>query len=936
MAKAKTDLIKLVIVESPAKARKIGGYLGDDYVVEASVGHIRDLPQRAADIPKEFKKTAWAKEGVDIENDFAPLYVINPDKKAKVAELKALMKNAEELILATDEDREGEAIAWHLVEVLEPKIPIKRMVFNEITKEAIVAAVENTRDLDYNLIDAQETRRVLDRLFGYRLSPVLWKKVMPRISAGRVQSVATRLIVEKERERMAFISSGWWDLAAVTALGFNARLLEVDGKKVASTSDFGADGAVKEKSLSNILLLDETSAKALVDGLKASDLTVKSMDESPRTERPKPPFTTSTLQQDAGSRLGWGAQITMRVAQRLYENGYITYMRTDSVNLSAQAITAARNAAKSLYGADHIPDAPRVYQGKTKNAQEAHEAIRPAGESFKTPGELAPELSRDEFALYDLIWKRTVASQMADAKKMQMRVDFDASISSSASNNWKKAIFRANGSVVVFPGFLAAYDEIVTEDGKDENKDEEATNKRLPAMVLGQAVKVNEYTCEGHETKPPARYTEPTLVKKLEELGIGRPSTFASIIQTIQDRGYVYKRGRALVPTFLAFSVTGLLETHFTKLVDYEFTASMEEDLDKIASGEAGRVDWLRDFFYGVDGQPGLNELSADLGVIDARATNTMNLSPEIEIRVGRYGAYLQENLPGEERKLANIPEELAPDELTLAKAIELLAAPSGERELGIDPATNLPIIAKSGRFGPYITEVLPEAPVELTASGKKKKKKADAPKAKTASLLSTMTLDTVTYEDALLLLSLPRTLGTTEAGDEITVQNGRYGPYLKAGLDSRTLTSEDQLFTMTLEEALDIYSKPKERRRGVAKPPLKELGLDPETQRPLIIKDGRFGMYVSDGETNATLRRGDTLEAMTIERGLELLAGRRAWEAENGPSPKKSRKKTAAKSKPVKAGATAPTLTKNTVKKAGAKKAAKKAASGKAAKKSE
>jgi DNA topoisomerase I len=936
MAKAKTDLIKLVIVESPAKARKIGGYLGDDYVVEASVGHIRDLPQRAADIPKEFKKTAWAKEGVDIENDFAPLYVINPDKKAKVAELKALMKNAEELILATDEDREGEAIAWHLVEVLEPKIPIKRMVFNEITKEAIVAAVENTRDLDYNLIDAQETRRVLDRLFGYRLSPVLWKKVMPRISAGRVQSVATRLIVEKERERMAFISSGWWDLAAVTALGFSARLLEVDGKKVASTSDFGADGAVKEKSLSNILLLDETSARALVDGLKTSDLTVKSMDESPRTERPKPPFTTSTLQQDAGSRLGWGAQITMRVAQRLYENGYITYMRTDSVNLSAQAVTAARNAAKSLYGADHIPDAPRVYQGKTKNAQEAHEAIRPAGESFKTPGELAPELSRDEFALYDLIWKRTVASQMADAKKMQMRVDFDADINSTASQNWKKAIFRANGSVIVFPGFLAAYDEIVTEDGKDENKDEEATNKRLPAMTLGQAVKVNEYTCEGHETKPPARYTEPTLVKKLEELGIGRPSTFASIIQTIQDRGYVYKRGRALVPTFLAFSVTGLLETHFTKLVDYEFTASMEEDLDKIASGEAGRVDWLRDFFYGVDGQPGLNELSADLGVIDARATNTMNLSPEIEIRVGRYGAYLQENLPGEERKLANIPEEIAPDELTLAKAIELLAAPSGERELGIDPATNLPIIAKSGRFGPYITEVLPEVPVELTASGKKKRKKADAPKAKTASLLSTMTLDTVTYEDALRLLSLPRTLGTNSAGDEITVQNGRYGPYLKAGVDSRTLTSEEQLFTMTLDEALEIYSKPKERRRGVAKPPLKELGLDPETQRPLIIKDGRFGMYVSDGETNATLRRGDTLEAMTIERGLELLAGRRAWEAENGPSPKKSRKKTAAKDKSIKPGATAPTLTKNTVKKAGAKKAAKKAASGKAKKKAE
>ena len=926
------ELIKLVIVESPAKARKIGGYLGDDYVVEASVGHIRDLPQRAADIPKEYKKIAWAKEGVDIENDFAPLYVINPDKKAKVAELKELMKNAEELILATDEDREGEAIAWHLVEVLQPKIPIKRMVFNEITKEAIQDAVANTRDLDYHLIDAQETRRVLDRLFGYRLSPVLWKKVMPRISAGRVQSVATRLIVEKERERMAFISSAWWDLTAKCELGFNARLLSVDDKRVAATADFGADGAVKEKSLANILLLDEVSAKALVESLKNTPLTVKSMDESPRTERPKPPFTTSTLQQDAGGRLGWGAQITMRVAQRLYENGYITYMRTDSINLSAQAVNAARAAAKALYGADHVADAPRVYQGKSKNAQEAHEAIRPAGDVFKTPGELAPELSRDEFALYDLIWKRTVASQMADAKKMQMRVDFDAQTSDG-----KATIFRANGSVITFPGFLAAYD-----DTTDDKSDEESEDKRLPAMSLGQAVKVSEYNCEGHETKPPARYTEPTLVKKLEELGIGRPSTFASIIQTIQDRGYVYKRGRALVPTFLAFSVTGLLETHFTKLVDYEFTASMEEDLDKIAAGEAGRVDWLRDFFYGVNGQPGLNELSADLGVIDARATNTMNLSDTIEIRVGRYGAYLQQNLPDQDRKLANIPETLAPDELTLALAIELLAAPSGERELGIDPATSLPIIAKSGRFGPYITEVFPE--VVLAEGEKKKKKKADDPKPKTASLLSTMTLDTVTYEDALRLLSLPRVLGTNSAGEDITVQNGRYGPYLKAGVDSRTLTSEDQLFSLTLDEALEIYSKPKERRRGVAKPPLKELGLDPTTQKPLIVKDGRFGMYVSDGETNATLRRGDTVEALTLERGLELLAGRRAWEAENGGAsrPKKSSRKKAAASadKPAKkssrAKKSAPTLTKNVVSGAGAKAKAKKAATGKAKPKTE
>ena len=905
------ELKKLVIVESPAKARKIGGYLGDGYIVEASVGHIRDLPQRAADIPKEYKKIAWAKEGVNIEEDFAPLYVINPDKKAKVAELKALMKDADELILATDEDREGEAIAWHLVEVLEPKIPIKRMVFNEITKEAIQSAVENTRDLDYDLIDAQETRRVLDRLFGYRLSPVLWKKVMPRISAGRVQSVATRLIVEKERERMAFISSAWWDVTAKCELGFNARLLSVDGKRVATTADFGADGAVKEKSLANILLLDEVAAKSLVAALKAAPLVVKSMEESPRTERPKPPFTTSTMQQDAGSRLGWGAQITMRIAQRLYENGYITYMRTDSVNLSGQAISAARASAKALYGADHVAAQPRVYAGKTKNAQEAHEAIRPAGETFKTPGELAPELSRDEFALYDLIWKRTVASQMADAKKMQMRVDFDVQTSDS-----RESIFRANGSVITFPGFLAAYDDLA-----DEKEGEESEDKRLPAMSVGQSIKVSEYSCEGHETKPPARYTEPTLVKKLEELGIGRPSTFASIISTIQDRGYVSKRGRALVPTFLAFSVTGLLESHFTKLVDYEFTASMEEDLDKIASGEAKRVDWLRDFFYGHDGEPGLNELSADLGAIDAREVNTMRLSPEIEIRVGRYGAYLQEG-EGETRKLANVPESLAPDELTLAKAIELLAAPSGERELGIDPATNLPIIAKSGRFGPYVTEVFPAEPV--VEGAKKKRKKADDPKPKTASLLSTMTLDTITHEDALLLLSLPRTLGTNSAGDEITVQNGRYGAYLKAGTDSRTLTSEDQLFSITLDEALEIYSKPKERRRGVAKPPLKDLGIDPTTQKALIVKDGRFGAYVTDGETNATLRRGDTIEAMTIERGLELLAGRRAWEAENGGAarPKKSRKK---------AAKTAPTLTKNTVKKAASKRVAKKAASGKA-----
>jgi len=689
---------KLVIVESPAKARKIGSFLGDEYVVEASVGHIRDLPQRAADIPKEFKQFAWAKEGVNIEEDFAPLYVINPDKKSKVAELKELMKDADELILATDEDREGEAIAWHLIEVLRPKIPVRRMVFHEITKDAIQKAAKETRDLDYRLVDAQETRRVLDRLYGYRLSPVLWKKVMPRISAGRVQSVATRLIVERERERMAFISSSWWDLAAACVPGFSARLLSLDGKRVATTNDFDSNGGIKEKSASNILLLDEAAARELVQSLSNQSLVVKSLEESPRTERPKPPFTTSTMQQDAGSRLGWGAQLTMRIAQRLYENGYITYMRTDSVTLSSSSIAAARSSAQSLYGKEFVPDTPRVYEGKTKNAQEAHEAIRPAGESFRTPGELAPELSRDEFALYDLIWKRTIASQMADAKKQQMRVDFDVKTKTGAD-----AIFRANGSVIAFAGFLTAYEDIV-----EEKADSEEGDRRLPAMSVGEKIDVSEYSCEGHETKPPARYTEPTLVKKLEELGIGRPSTFASIMQTIQDRGYVAKRGRALVPTFLAFSVTGLLEQHFTKLIDYEFTASMEEDLDKIANGEEERVTWLTKFFYGSEDSPGLADLSADLGAIDAQAINTMKMGEDIEIRVGRFGAYLQQGL-GDDRKFANIPEQMAPDELTLPIAIELLAKPSGERKLGVDPQTGLEVIAKSGRFGAYITEVFPE-----------------------------------------------------------------------------------------------------------------------------------------------------------------------------------------------------------------------------------
>lgn len=890
----------LVIVESPAKAKKIGEFLGPDYVVEASIGHIRDLPQRASDIPAEYKKVAWAKEGVNVEHGFEPLYVVHPDKKRKIAELKALLKGSDELLLATDEDREGEAIAWHLLEVLKPKVPVKRMVFHEITPEAIRAAASQTRDLDLRLVDAQETRRILDRLFGYRLSPVLWKKIKVGLSAGRVQSVALRLVVERERERMAFASSQWWNITAVCGPGFQARLITIDDKRVAVGKDFDSKGAISEKVRGEIELLNEVAAEALVASLAGKHFVVTSVEESPRIEKPKAPFTTSTLQQDAGRRLGWGAQLTMRVAQRLYENGYITYMRTDSPTLSQTAINAARESARALYGADHVAEAPRQYTGKAKNAQEAHEAIRPAGESFRTPGEVANEISRDELALYDLIWKRTVASQMADARKLQMRADLE-----TTTDDGKRLSFRASGTVLKFAGCLAAYEE-----AHDENQEDEEA-RRLPPLVKGEVVDVDNYSADGHETKPPARYTEPSLVARLEELGIGRPSTFAATLQTIQDRGYVGKRGRALVPSFIGFAVCSLLEEHFARLVDYDFTAEMEEDLDRIAAGEEERVAWLTKFYFGHDGVAGLNELTTDITNIDARGVNSFALGEGVTVRVGKYGTFLEQG-EGDERRTTSVPDAMAPDELTLAKAKELFDRPSGERLLGVNPANGREIYSKVGRFGPYVTEVLPE----------------DAPKGakpKNASVFASMDVGTITLETALMLLTLPRIVGEVD-GEEVIASNGPYGPYIKRGSDIRSISSEDQILTITLDEALGILSQPKVRGRGAPKPPLKELGLDPASGRNVVVKDGRFGAYVTDGESNASLRKTEVLELLTLDRGLELLAERRAYDAENGGVKKVRPRKAAARKVAAKKTAVKKTAAKKTPVRKSVKKAASKA----------
>ncbi len=917
----------LVIVESPAKAKTIAGLLGPDYLVESSIGHIRDLPRRADEVPAAYKSEPWSRLGVDVDNGFKPLYIISSEKKSQVAKLKQLVKQASEVYLASDEDREGESIAWHLLEVLAPTVPVKRMVFHEITRPAIERAVREWRDLDRRLVDAQEARRILDRLYGYEVSPVLWKKIMPRLSAGRVQSVATRMVVERERSRIRFRSASWWGIDAsftVTAdraagaggsggietspSTFRAALAALDGVPLASGRDFDESGALKESG--SVVVLDEARARSLAAGLDGVPFTVRSVTEKPFRRSPAAPFMTSTLQQEAGRKLRFSSRRAMQVAQRLYEDGWITYMRTDSTTLSSEALDAARSQARSLYGPDFVPAQPRRYERKVKNAQEAHEAVRPAGETFRTPDVAARVLSGDDLRLYELIWKRTVASQMADARGTSAQVRLVGTATGGEAG--RVAEFSASGQVIEFPGFLRAYVE-----GEDDPEAELADREvHLPPVAEGDPLTVAELEPGSHATQPPARYTEASLVKAMEELGVGRPSTYASIVATILDRGYVWKKGTALVPSFTAFAVVGLLERYFASLVDYGFTASMEDDLDAIASGDEEVLPWLTRFYFGseasagdgpggasnghADGRPtgdgdgiGLKrEVSTYLGEIDAREINSIPIGPAsdgemIVARVGRYGPYLQH---GEDR--VSIPEDLPPDELTVERAEELLRAPSSDRVLGTEPDTGLSVQVKAGRFGPYVQLG------EVTDEG---------PRPRTSSLFASMSPATITLDQALDLLRIPRVVGTDpENGEEIVAHNGRFGPYLKRGKDTRSLLTEDQILTVGLEEALALFAQPKTRGR-TARGPLRELGTDPDTELTMVVKDGRYGPYVTDGVTNASLRRGDEIEELTTERAAELLAERRAA----GPS---TRKKAA--------GGKAAGIKKAGAKKAGAKKA--------------
>ena len=1033
---------KLVIVESPNKVRSIAGYLGPDFDVEASVGHIRDLAQ-PSELPAAQKKGPYGKFAVDVEDGFKPYYVINPDKRKTVAQLKRALKNADELYLATDDDREGEAIAWHLKEVLKPTVPVRRMTFTEITKEAVTRALGATRDIDTDRVDAQETRRILDRLVGYEISPVLWRKVGAGLSAGRVQSVATRLVVERERERMAFVAAGYWGVEARLAAGvdgagaagadaadgvagtagadavtgpagadatagaagaagpdeaagtpFTARLTSLDGRRVATGRDFTDAGVLRPAAVkAAVVHLREAGARAVADAVMRSRPRVSGVEDKPYRRRPAAPFTTSTLQQEASRKLRMNPRETMRVAQGLYENGFITYMRTDSTVLSGQAVAAARAQAAELYGAEYVPAKPRVYATKTKNAQEAHEAIRPAGDHFRTPAQVAGSLTGSQFRLYELIWKRTVASQMADAVGSTATVhvevpltgagagtgrsagaqrtdargaatrDADAATrdadapattrgaatpdaDADADRAFSTADFTASGTVITFRGFLAAYEEGRDAEryesesgGREQGRD--GRDARLPAMSAGEELAALGAEAAGHETTPPPRYTEASLVKALEEREIGRPSTYASIMSTIAGRGYVDHRGQALVPTWLAFAVTRLLEENFAELVDYDFTASMEADLDRIAAGREDRVAWLTRFYFGdrarstgalaaddvvaAEAEQGLKAMVENLGEIDARAINSIEIGEGITLRVGRYGPYLEDA----EGKRTNVPSDVAPDELTVARARELFARAADDgRELGTDPATGHTIVAKDGRYGPYVTEVLPEPAAEdgagapardaqgagstgrtkptgatgTTGAKRRGARKAAAPKPRTASLFKSMDLSTVTLDQALDLLSLPRVVGRDAEGVDITAHNGRYGPYLKKGTDSRSLDSEEELFTVTLDRALELFAQPKRRRgQAAARGPLRELGTDPESGRPVVIKDGRFGPYFTDGVTNVTLRRGDDPATVTPERAYELLAEKRA----KGPVKKRTtRKKTAKTTKTTRTSA--------------------------------
>ncbi len=941
---------KLVIVESPTKAKKIGGYLGSEYTVMASVGHIRDLAQ-PSQVPAA-DKTKFGKFGVDVEDGFKPYYIVDGNKKKTVSELKSALKKADTLYLATDEDREGEAIAWHLVQTLKPKVPVKRMVFHEITKEAIKASLDNTRDVDDDMVDAQETRRILDRLYGYELSPVLWRKVGPGLSAGRVQSVATRLIVERERERMAFVRAPYWDVTATLEapdadgnnVAFDSRMVSLGGCRLAGSKDFGADGKLTAAGAKDrVVQLDEAQASAIAHALEFATFTVASMETKPYRRRPVPPFTTSTLQQTAGNRLGMSSRQTMRAAQGLYENGYITYMRTDSVTLSQEAIAAAREAVVKHFGENYLSDAPKQYATKTAGAQEAHECIRPAGAKFRDPAEIASKVPADQLKLYTLIWQRTLACQMADATGSTATVRLSAPTESNG-----EAMFQASGTVIEFPGFMKATGEgrrasaeskkgdaagsveQAAQSGKSSKADKKSDdNVSLPPMNPGDALAAVAVGADGHETQPPARYTEASLVKTLEQKEIGRPSTYASIISTIIDRGYVYERGRALIPSWLAFSVVKLLETKFPRYVDYEFTADMESGLDQIASGQETGRNWLTRFYFGSgegaaqsadEAHAGLQQQVAQLGEIDAREINTIEIGDGLHVRVGRYGPYLEDvnHLDDEGNpKRASLPDTLAPDELTVEVGHDLIENHSGgPRALGVDPVSGGTVEVRNGRFGPYVALVMPSADAgadgDVAGDGKPKKvksakKTADRPKM--ASLFKTMSPESLTLDDALRLLSLPREVGSYEeanaqTGEVQTVvvqaNNGRYGPYLtKTGADgksdTRSLASEDEIFTVDLDKAKELFAQPKYGRgrgRGAAKPPLRELGVDPETQKQVTIKEGFYGAYITDGETNRTLPKQYAPESIEPAEAFRLLAEKRA----QGPSKRRGRKGAAGK----------------------------------------